>query len=980
MRCNQTSNGGQRPVRGLAAFVAVGLAVFATPAASLNFCPAYQLKEQVAVDLDKPFLSYLLDVKKAAGLNYITLEGDTISLSKRTLGSLIKPPTLADPTIALIRINARKVIVEDQLSISNGSIVISAETVTFTRTGVITLLPNSNSRISIEADHVEFPGDRHRYFDVRTRTRADGSRDRFSDVSNILQITASDVSVGSTKLDAQDVNTKLASFFTLSDIFDFTGKITTLLGASGRAQWISNTKTTQRWPEYSASVWRAAFTMSPFAPALVGSQDKKITGTIRDTLDHYIPLFKEIGTAKSVYDLQAIAAAIVQGAVLNGNGPAWTTSLPLSALLSTLSTYGPVNETCNNNCARATGSETVGYLINILKKSRDETPVNSEVEQLVDGASSRLRESMLQYEAAASRVEEISGSINAQAGLLAQLKDRFAIRQQRLKDYAKDVRRSEQSRQQLIAALATVTSIATTAYTGNPKAGAAAGGVVFAVGNSASGKPPLDSLSAGYQFANAIQGPLTAASGALHDLTDSRREFNKFVKSFTLSNITISQTVEEPVDKPKPGEPTSRTISRSSALNDLGDKSRAFGVSVGALRDIYTKFTPDPSPLSSDIEDDANLKTISADMAAVLSSIKAFTIELDSLQRTTSEQQNKIVDLVERISQLKQLSISNEEARRSMTTFVISALRDELSLFASTLGDVRRLSLVEFGEPVQVESRLLQTVLVLGDAADGFDPAKSLGEKDAISAYISLLERVRDNMQVLALRTAQASDAQFRQYVSRRGTGPIIGYPEQTLVAGDSRTTGGRLVALINQTLKEEFLARSDEKKSRELQARRLQVPFDVRSKVSSDFPIRLVRPAITKVFRSGHIGGDDITFTLEVERYGNLRELRPDNSEDLSCSYVDLRSKDSSPNQYSLSRDFTISDIDQGLTMPRLPDLSFWYLRPGDNMPSTGRTMLITYPPAESDMFVRVRLNRASAWKSAPRIGGFTLKLEVFQ
>ncbi|HMZ56933.1 MAG TPA: hypothetical protein PLT48_18950, partial [Nitrospira sp.] len=58
----------------------------------------------------------------------------------------------------------------------------------------------------------------------------------------------------------------------------------------------------------------------------------------------------------------------------------------------------------------------------------------------------------------------------------------------------------------------------------------------------------------------------------------------------------------------------------------------------------------------------------------------------------------------------------------------------------------------------------------------------------------------------------------------------------------------------------------------------------------------------------------------------------------------------------------------------------SFWYLTTADSPPSTGRTMMVTYPPAEARMYLRVRLDPNTSWDNAPRIEKLTVTAEIFQ
>jgi predicted nucleic acid-binding Zn-ribbon protein len=940
-------------------------------ASEVEYCPPYGLMEQPHVDLEGGFFPFTIEVDDlAVGHKQVRLTGDVIKIDRATLGTLIRTASNLDARISKVIIDARVVRIDDSISFKDAEITIIADQVIFEPTGSVALLAETSGTLNISTRVLEVPMGVHRPFDFRPAKNEAGTSDFPAD-AKLLNIAAQTLIAGGQVVSPADSMAVLAQRFTLARLYDFKPFIHVQLVPSIGPAWPDRIAAEARWPAYSAAVWTSALRLSAFDPTTRAFLGKQI--------NFYRPLFDRAPSAsQAAYSLNNIAVAIDRNTDLQGNGAAWATSLPLSKLLDRVKGYADTG---------GDGRLRMNDLVSMLKAARD--GANPDTTAMQNEAEASLQGAVTAYESANIRLGEIATALDAQKGLLDQLTQAYAARQQRLKDHAEDVHKGQQSRAQLVSALSTAASIATTAYTGNPALGAAAGGIIYAVGNAKTGKPVIDSLSAGWQFANAIKGPLGESAKAAEDLQASRKKYADFIESFTIGNITIKKDIQVPVKDPEPGKPATVTVKRSEALEDMSDKAKTLGESVKGLYDIYTKFVPDTPEIPANLEDDKTIKDLSSEIQVTLDRSKALTIELDALQRSGQEQQQTIANAAERLAALRSIDPTNEESRRSAVRYVIAAARDEIVQFADAMLDLRRLSLVEYAEPLPVDPEQLQRVLVLEETTPTWDPAQGLSEKDTESSYITLLERRRDAMQILAVRAAQAADTQFRSYVTRRGVQPIISYPEQELSASKSSPADERrFIALLNETILAEYTLikqpRSplNDAKLAELQARRLEVPFDIRQALRARYPIRLIQAAITAVKRDGTISGGDVSFSLEVERVGNYRHPMAQNGSEVRqvCFSVDLRAKESRPEQYYTPADFTIGDIDAKQTLLRTPAVSFWYLTSSDSQPNTGRTMFVSFPPAEARTYLSVRLDSRAAWMAPPVVKSLTVKAEVFE
>lgn len=945
--------------------------------ATIEYCPPYGTLEQPAVDLGKGFMPFRLQVLDLPdGRKNVRVTGETVRVDRANLGALIKAAGRYDPRISDFTIDARVIEMDGALSFDNAKVTLVADEVRFARAGTISLLLKPQSALTIIANIVRLPEGNYGHFDLRP-IEVSGGLPSLPSTGALFSVIGRHLYIGQEEIDESAAAARLARRFTLGRLYDFQPLISVQLGTGGEEEWTRRTVTEAGWPTYSTAVWAAAFRLSPF--------DEGLKATLKEKFARYDPLFERLSPdGQVIYRLSALNAALVRGTDLDGNGAAWATSLPLSKLLERIESY---------STDEGLGRRVLNEMIALLRSARDGTRINTV--ELQRATEAEIRTNILAFEAANIRLGEIETAFDSENRQIEGLKAAYKEREQRLKEHAEDLERSAQARSQIVSGLATAASVAATAYTGNPQTGAIAGGIVYAVGNAQSGRPVIDSLSAGVQFASAIQGPLSESSKAAAALKEGRSQYADFIKSFTISNITIAEYVDLPIPNPKPGEPTTRRVKRDEALKDMGKRGEALGKSLQGVLDVYNKFVPQRPEIPPALEDDATLKQHAGDMQKILERVKALLLELDTLQRSAQGQQDAIVAASERLAKLRAIDPANEEARRATANFAFEAAREELATFAVAMLDLRRLSLLEFSEPLPLDIGQLQRVLVHEETSPQWDPARDLDQRAVLSSYIALLEERRNAIQILAVRAQQSSRAQFESYVARRGTRPIVSYPEQQFTdSARSPADERRFIRELNDTLAMQYkllsrgpLSTDKLTELRRLQTRRIEVPFNVEHMMRARYPVRLIKAAVIEVRRNGTMNGGDLSLTLEVERVGNYRRPSEQASNSsakkdigLACFSVDLRSKDSSQAQYYLPADFTIGDIDAHQTLPRASEVSFWYLSNRDAPPNEGRTMFISYPPAEARMYLQVRMDETAAWISVPAVTGVTVKAEVFE
>ena len=975
-----------------ASVAVIGVMTSSAAWAGVEFCRPFGRLDQTGIDLTKPFLPYDLAVEASGARRAVKIVGDTVILDRNTVGSLIKSPSAADGSISDLSIDAREIIVADSISFKDATVHLSAEKVTFTSDGTLSLLPGAGSRVTISARILSLPSAKSHVFDVRPRAVSADSPDDFHDLSDLLDVTAGALLIGGAPVAEPDAAETLASQFTLAPLFDFRNKIVAAVGGEAEAKWAANTKVNSPWPNYSIRVWQSALVAAPFSD---------VTRTQLGRLaSEYSPLFEQIANAETRYDLGEIKAALSRGTDLQGNGPAWATTKTLANVVGAINGYRYGRTGAPSSSVGSLG--TLDDLINLVEQVGNEAPPDTT--NIINDLNSKLQTSALDYQNTTQTLAQLQTDIARDTGLLGDLQKNYDVRQAVLKAHADDIQRGKQDRAQLISGLATATSIAATAVTANPTAGAAAGGIVYAVGQSAEGQTAFNSLSAGVQFAQSVRGPLTDASNALTALGASRTQYASFIQSATLSNVTIAQYIDVPVQDPQPGQPKTRRVTRDEALGQLGKQAGALGTSVQGILDVYDKFTPKPSPLPPGLEEDDSLKAIAGDLQTTLADIKLKVASLDATQRQAAAEEAQLVGGAEELAKVAAVDVTNEEGRRNALLLAVSSIRDEFATFSTAINDARRLSVVEYWTPMPLDPALVQRALVSETDAN-WDPAKVLSSRDVAAAYVKMLKARRRDIAALATRVAQIAQTQFENYVGARGTGPVITRPEEQFTDGFlSPAPRKNFIRLVNQIATSELraLRAHDMKEFDRLALQRVEVPFDLVYRAGAPYPRRLIQAAITEASHSGQLAAGDVTFTLEVERVGNLRQYLkvfsdsdlglglPDihgaggkivnaDAESGNCVSVDLRRKDSDPAQYYQSADFTIGAIDQHLTFTPTATESFWYLSPNEPA-SMGRTMQVSFPPAEARTYVRIRLDRNAAWQAAPRFSSMTVKLEVFQ
>jgi septal ring factor EnvC (AmiA/AmiB activator) len=936
----------------------------------VEFCPPYSEVAQIAVDARKPFLQYSLTVATdLTGKKVVTIVADHLRIDRATLGSLVRSAAAADASIGKIALHARRIEFVESIALNRGSLDIFAQEIEFASGSTIALLPDSSSQIRLMAEKVILSSTGFRHFDVRARTLEPGKRDDFSDIKTLLSIRARNLAAGATPISSDAASTEVAKRFTRYPITDFKKLVDIEIGDAGRAQWLKGTKDFGQWPSYTVAVLRSAFLVAPY--------DKRLGSQLLEELRALTPILESIDAGPLLFEARAISDSITRKIDLSGNGPAFATNRPLGDLLREISDYTAGKPKLAN----------IDFAIAALKESVDGTPVAPDtLNRQVSALNEEIRLATIAYQNTNNELVGIQTSIAALAASLQSQRDAYSEREQRLKEYAEDLKKSAQNRAQIVSALSTAASIATTAYTGNPQTGAAVGGVVYAVGNATGGKSTIDSLSAGFQFAGAIQKPLESLSKTVGDFKESRSTYDKFIESFKIDNITIKQEIDVPIPDAKPGEAQTRKLKRDDALKQLAGQGTQLKDGVENLLKVYDDFKPGPVNVPAVLEEDETLKTKATEIASTLESVKQLTQRIEALQRIAQEQTVALVKSGERLAQLTNLPIENEARRRMLGSLAFEGARDELAKFSALVDMLRRVSIVEFRAPLPVDPEQIQNTLVMERISAGFDPTKTLDQVSVGKQYVELLERRRTHISLLANTVVSASDLQFREFVDNQGRAPYISYPTEEFIDSPGSPAAERqLIRQINETLREQFDARKDPSRLAKLQRRQLVLPFDIRSKIDQRYPARLLQLAVTDIRHSGQASGGDLVFRLEVERVGNLRKSSGQDNNGLTganmqCFSVDLRPKKTPADAYFIPSEFTIAQVKSGTALSKSAAQSFWYLTTADSPPSTGRTMMVTYPPAEARMYLKVRLDPNTSWANAPQIEKLTVTAEIFQ
>lgn len=945
----------------------------------VEFCPPYSEMEQLAVDVSKPFLQYSIRVENGAdGRRQVFVVGDDVQLDASTFGALVRTAVAADSKIARISIDARRIRVVDSLAVVNASVELSAKEIYFVDGSAISVLPGPNSKIRLSAKDIHLSPEGFRHFDVRARQFPDNRIDDYGDVGNILETRSERILVNGTSIQPAALKAFLSKRFSRYPLTDFSAKIDAQTGDEGHSAWVKSTKQSSEWPQYSIAVLRSAFLVAPF--------NKKVRSDIVAEVDRNLEVLEQVASGNVVFDARMLRQAASSGIDLKGNGPAFAPSRPLSKMLDEVAAYS----------AGGSKLQSIDFYIAALTEASAGAPIpQATLSRQASAFSEEVRSATIAYQNTNNELSKIQTSIGSIVALLATQRAAYAEREKRLKDHVADVEQGKRKRAEGVAALATVASIATTAYTGNPEMGSRVGGVIYAVGNATAGKPVIDSLSAGYQFATAVEKPLASVNKTIAGLKESRATYGKFIDSFTLENITIRSEIpiqvagEKPDDPPKPGK-----LTRDQALRDLGDQATKLKGGVDDLLKVYEAFAPSPSPVTAAIEEDQSLQAIAAEIAISLEQVKQISLKLEALQRTVQEQSVALVATTERLARLTDVSLTNEGRRRMLGSLALEGARDELASFTSLLDLIRRVSLLEFRAPLPVDPTQIQNAYVMEAIGKSFNPAATLDERAVGDQYIELLKSRRLHVVLLAGAVVRASQAQFVEFVETQGRAPYISYPTEEFVSyAGSPAVERKFLAQLNDLLRAQFQARNDVTELKKLYETQLEIPFYLRSKIDERYPARLLNVALTAVEPLGGMSGGDLVFRVEVERIGNSRKAsrsidigkassskEKNAAQDSECFSIDLRSKNTPYENYVIPYEFTIGQIKGGKVLRRTQAQSFWYLQTADAPPSLGRTMMVTYPPAEARMYLKVRLDANVAWKKAPEIGKLTLTAEIFQ
>jgi septal ring factor EnvC (AmiA/AmiB activator) len=924
------------------------------------------------------------------GKKVATVVADHLQIDRANLGSMVRSAAAADASVAKIAFHARRIEFVESISLNQGSIDIIAEKISFTPGATISVLPGPSSQIRLIADTIILAPSGYKHFDVRARNLDIGKRDDFADLKTILYVRSRDLIVETSTVDAGSAATALSKRFTRYPITDFANKIDVAVGEHGQQVWLQTTREVAQWPTYTVAVLRAAFLVAPY--------DRNVGSQLLSDVRTLNPLLKSIGAGALLFQIRAIEDSISRRVDLSGNGPAFATNRPLGSLLSEISEYTAGKSKLAN----------IDFAIGALQESVDGTPISKEMlNKQVSSLNEDIRQATIAYQNTNNELIGVQTSVTALAKSLQSQRDAYAKREERLTQYAEDLKKGAQDRAQIVSVLSTAASVATTAYTGSPQTGAAVGGVVYAIGNATGGKPPIDSLSAGFQFAGAIQKPLESLSKTVGEFKESRSTYDKFIESFKIDNITIKKEITVAKAGAKPGEAQTTTLTREKALEELSTQGSKLKDGVEDMLKVYNEFQPGPANVPAVIEEDETLKIKATEIAATLESVKQLIQRVEALQRIAQEQTVGLVKSGERLSQLTNLPVENEARRRMLGSLAFEAARDELAKFSSLLDMLRRVSIVEFRASLPVDPEQIQNTLVMEQISAAFDPTATLDQKSVGKQYIDLLERRRTHVSLLASTVVSASDLQFREFVDNQGRAPYISYPaEEFIDSPGSPSPERQLIRQLNALLKEQFEAKGNRARLAKLHNRQLVLPFDIRTKIDQRYPARLLQLVVTDLKHSGIASGGDLVFRLEVERIGNLRKTSTQDeistSDDISawmldqtwaendrsvtggadmqCFSVDLRPKKTPSDAYFIPSEYTLAQIKSGTALTKTLAQSFWYLTTKDSPPNTGRTMMITYPPAEARMYLKVRLDPNTSWDTAPRIEKLTITAEIFQ
>lgn len=942
-------------------------------------CPPYQLANPITKDdkaanpaqtLSAPFTTIFLRVTDDTnGRKIVNVTGDTISINEATLGALVKQPAFSDKQISKIRIDARNIVIDGPLSVYDGDIELVADTLEFRPNGSLTILPQTQGTLSITAISIKFPANDYQFIDYRPRELTNSSIDTFPDIQTLLTLKTNKISVGTNQIPDDDALLFLAKQFTLSEFFDFSSKISIAVGANGLEQTYTKLASEANWPKFTVDSWRSQFRINPYS----ATQNKMLVSAISEN-DQVIA---RVADAETQYNLDALRGFITAGSDSYGNGPAWATTFPLSYWLSELEKYS----IANGSAANGTKQDAIAATIELLDQLGAQISITPT--KILNSASSDLNQLESSYDTTTKKLDDQSTKIDQLTKELDAVQNQFQQRRVVLTNKQAQIKKGKKDRQEVISGLGTAVAVVVTVYSGSPQAGAAAGGVVIAIGNSAEGQPAISSLQQGYQFSQQIKGALEGAKGAADDLRQSRDMYKGFVTSTGATDITIEQQITVQTGNP----PTDRVVTRSEALQNLGSQSAKFASSMKGLWDVYANYKPPPSDGSVEIEQDDELIQLGERLRLKLEEIKTASQNLEASQRRAADEQAKLVRLTERIALLKNAKIANEGERRVLMMAALDILQEEFSNFFYVISQIRNISLLEYGEGLTVDNALLLSAVQSEHISATFNPTKSLNDKAVTEEYLSYAKGRSTQVSVLADGVRRAATDQLRQYVQRRGQAPVVSHPTTKIGRGTrSPIQEKKLIASLNKNLQEQYdlvkaFRLGDESAMTRMQnlwAIRYRIPMNViNGATMPDLPVRLMQTRVTAVSLNKKLDDSDLTFNLDVQKVGVFRSKASD-SKFSSCVLVDRRDKNSTPDQYAINQSDNLRDI-RNFQWPE-KNYSFWYLAPGETVPSGGRTMIVNYGPAQADVSIGVRIDPEAAWKSTPVIFDLSIGMEVFQ
>jgi hypothetical protein len=931
----------------------------------MEYCTPYSLLNQKEEGPSQILFPYDLRVNDVKGRKEIVVTAPTLRVTGEQLGTLLRAPGLADSSIAKIRLDAREIVIAEGIALEAGQLELVADRIIFLEGGTLSIRPDSDSYVAISARIVSFPAIVFRHFDVRQRVPAPGKpeeEDTFSDIKSLLTLKAETLAFGNQATDSLTAPGSLQKRFSLDGLVDFKSKIMVETGAKG-AESVALENINARWPEIVLSSWLETFNTAPFSISL----RRDVERLVRDDSQYVATFLKP----SSAFLLKALRNAIARGTDLNGNGPAF-------APASTLAIYREELEKYYKSDSKAPQLQ-LPDLLTALKNLADdmaklpETQLN-EVAKKLDSLTRTINSDD-------NELVRLGASIEGLGQRSLQIQVEYEQRVVVLKQNAAAKKASTRNRAEIVSLLSTATALGTTAYTGNPQAGAAAGGVVNAIGNSGNGRTALESINQGYKFAKRIQGSLGETKGALEGLTKARDKYKVFVRpGSTFANATIEESAV--ID--------GKTVLKEEAIKNFGDSLAGFANTVGGLVDVYKEFKdPSDETGSAEFEEDDDLRKVGAELAYVLGEVKTGARNMEVVQRRLVDQQTQFLQLAEQISAYKKIDVNNTGDQRRLGELIVASIKDEMSRFVKIARNLMSLHQLEFGIPLAVDPKaLLSLTLAQTFKKDLFDAGTAYSDRDALHQLHKVGLARNEELKALAGRMVEQSVSQVKTYIQVRGQPPVDYSPAEDIRDSENSPLAERLfLRSVNASLDEQFkIVRSsislDEKKKKlkEITARRHPIPFNIKDRVAlSSFPQRLVQAKVSSVeVKQETIGGTGLDFFIDVERAGNLRTVRSEGgTREEVCAFVDLRDKSTPHDAFFRVSSSTLDDIKSGRSFvfnpPSLSHLT------NDTPPPYG-SILFNYQPAEARKYLRVVLDPDAAWRGAPTISLLTIKYQIFQ